>query len=84
MADLEESEVVGEINHPGIELDADFKGIVFRNYIPRDENLRKLCKSSLEDYSAIENTIDQQIDQTILNYQSEVFYSLLSYILISI
>ncbi|XP_954684.1 uncharacterized protein TA19560 [Theileria annulata] len=72
----EESEVVGVQNHSGIEIDADFKGIVFRNYIPRDENLRKLCKNSLEDYSAIENTIDQQIDRTILNYQSEDILSL--------
>ncbi|BAM38547.1 uncharacterized protein TOT_010000016 [Theileria orientalis strain Shintoku] len=65
---------MGDVKEAAI--DPDFKGIVFRNYIPRDENLKKLCKTFLDDYSSIENTIDEQIDQTIRNYESEDVLSL--------
>ncbi|UKK00005.2 hypothetical protein MACK_000070 [Theileria orientalis] len=69
-------ENVGKIELGSKTEDPDFKGIVFRNYIPRDENLKKLCKTFLDDYSSIENTIDEQIDQTIRNYESEDVLSL--------
>ncbi|UVC53995.1 hypothetical protein MACJ_003318 [Theileria orientalis] len=65
---------MGDVKEAAI--DPDFKGIVFRNYIPRDENLKKLCKTFLDDYSSIENTIDEQIDQTIREYESEDVLSL--------
>ncbi|AFZ80602.1 hypothetical protein BEWA_034600 [Theileria equi strain WA] len=56
--------------------DGSLHGVKFRYYIPKDENLRKLYKNSLEDYSEIETTVDAQIDECIQNYESEDALSL--------
>lgn len=48
------------------------KTLVFHNYVPKDENLKRLVRSNLEDYTQIEEDIDAVITRIIDEYSNKV------------
>ncbi|GBE61366.1 cwf18 pre-mRNA splicing factor, putative [Babesia ovata] len=52
------------------------KSLVFNYYVPKDDNLKRLVRSNLEDYRKIEEEIDAAIDKTIEEYTSKDVLSL--------
>ncbi|KAK1940271.1 hypothetical protein X943_001151 [Babesia divergens] len=52
------------------------KTLVFHNYVPKDENLKRLVRSNLEDYTQIEEDIDAVITRIIDEYSNKDVLSL--------
>ncbi|KAK1442962.1 hypothetical protein BgAZ_304800 [Babesia gibsoni] len=57
-------------------MDDKLKTLVFQNYVPKDDNLKRLVRSNLEDYKQIEEDIDETINRIIEEYSSKDVLSL--------
>ncbi|ORM40484.1 uncharacterized protein BXIN_2159 [Babesia sp. Xinjiang] len=54
----------------------NLKSLVFHHYVPKDENLKRLVRSNLEDYRQIEEDIDAAINKIIEEHSSKDVLSL--------
>ncbi|GIX64147.1 PA14 domain-containing protein [Babesia caballi] len=56
----------------GFAMEDKLKTLVFHHYVPKDESLKRLVRSNLEDYKQIEEDIDAAIARIIEDYTSKV------------